>query len=399
MKRILFLAHRIPYPPNKGDKIRSFHEMQALSTEYEIDLITFVDSKSDLVYRNNLSNLCNDIYIYYLNKIIGLAWALIFFILGKSLSEGYYFNLWVFFRVRSLIKRKNYEVIFCYSAQVAQYVLKLNNKKRIMDYVDVDSDKWLQYSRQKKFPLNILYKIESRRLLKYEKKISKRFSLSIFSTDTERNIFEKHSSNENITVINNGVDSEYFYPIDAKKENALVFVGAMDYFPNIDAVTWFTHNVFLDLVKKIPDLIFYIVGSYPTREIKELSKLSKNIIITDFVNDVRPYLAKAKFAVMPIRIARGIQNKILEAMAMTIPVIINEKLYNSLSNLNRKDIFIYKDAEELSQIIINNIDDNERLSQIGNKLRKYVIKNYCWDVNLNLMKNKIRNLDTKCLQI
>ena len=393
MKQLLFLAHRIPYPPNKGDKIRSFHELKALSTDYNIDLITFIDSKSDIVYQNKLFEYCSNIYIYYLNKITGLFYALIFFVIGKSLSEGYYFNFMLYFRLKSLLKEKNYEAIFCYSAQIAQYVLKLRNIKLIMDFVDVDSDKWRQYSTQKKFPLNVIYKIEFKRLLKFEKNISENFLLSFFSTDLESKIFKNHGACGNIHVVNNGVDSQYFHPMDAKKENALVFVGAMDYYPNIDAVTWFVNNVFLHLVEKLPYLIFYIVGSNPTKQIKELGNLNPNIIVTDFVNDVRPYLAKSKFAIMPIRIARGIQNKVLEAMAMAIPVIISEKIYTSLSNLNRNDVFIYKDAEELLQLIINNIDKNEWLSEKGNNLRNYVINNYSWDQNLDYMKSKIKNLE------
>ena len=149
----------------------------------------------------------------------------------------------------------------------------------------------------------------------------------------------------------------------------------------------------LHLVEKLPYLIFYIVGSNPTKQIKELGNLNPNIIVTDFVNDVRPYLAKSKFAIMPIRIARGIQNKVLEAMAMAIPVIISEKIYTSLSNLNRNDVFIYKDAEELLQLIVNNIDKNEWLSEKGNNLRNYVINNYSWDQNLDYMKSKIKNLE------
>ena len=390
MKRILYISHRIPYPPNKGDKIRSFHEIRSLSSEYKVDLVTFVDSKTDNTYKTFLTGYCHEIHTFYINKAIGIICALFFFILGRSLSEGYYFNIRAFFRIRSLINSKEYEAIFCYSAQVAQYVLAYNNRKRIMDFVDVDSDKWKQYSTKMKFPLRIIYKIESRRLLNFEKIISNRFTMSFFSTDLESKIFKDYGAEGEIFVVNNGVDSEYFQPVDTEKEQALVFIGAMDYYPNIDAVTWFINEVFFILLKQLPDLKFYIVGSNPSKEVYDLMNLNPNIIVTGYVEDVRPFLSKSRLAVLPIRIARGIQNKILEAMAMAIPVVINEKLYASLSNLNRNDVFIYKDAEDLSKIILDNIGNENRLIQIGNKMRKYILEYYSWDFHLNMLKDYIK---------
>ena len=392
MIRMLYIAHRIPFPPNKGDKIRSFNELKSFSKEYEIDLLTFVDYKSDLKYKQDLAEICSNIYVYKLHHISGIVRSLLFFIFGKSLSEGFYYRHDVYTKINSLLKKRNYKIIFCYSAQIAQYVLRYEDRLRIMDFVDVDSDKWRQYGRQKKFPLNRVYYIEGQRLLNFEKAISKKFLLSIFSTEQERRIFRNSGASGNIIAINNGVDTEFFSPQHFPKENALVFVGAMDYFPNIDAVQWFTDSVFLPLLRRRPDIKFYIVGSNPVHGVKKLANLSPNIIVTGFVKDVRPYLARSKMAVMPIRIARGIQNKILEAMAMRIPVILNEKLYKTLHPIDKRELFIYRDADDLLDIINNTIDNDSLLMEKGKLLREYVKKNYNWNINITTLKDRISQL-------
>ena len=395
MKRILFISHRIPYPPNKGDKIRSFHELQALSKDYEVDLITFVDMKKDIQYRDKLGEYCSNVYIFRLNKLLGLFKALLFFIAGKSLSEGYYFHYKAKRKIKSLIGSNNYAFIFCYSAQVGQYVAKYNQSTRVMDFVDVDSDKWRQYGEQKKFPFNIIYQIESKRLLACEKAIAENFSLSVFSTEGEINIFKDSGAKGNMVVIRNGVDSGYFRPLMVEKEKALVFVGAMDYYPNIDAVSWFVNKVFLSLLREIPDLKFYIVGSNPTIAVKKLTKLNPNIIVTGYVDDVRPYMARALMAVMPIRLARGIQNKILEAMAMELPVVINDKLYQTLNYPHDNHIFVYDNAQHMKNLILLNLNDPTNLSDMGKKLREFVNESYNWHVNLGLMKNKMMSLPSE----
>ncbi len=393
MQRILFVCHRIPYPPNKGDKIRSFHELQSLSRDYQIDLVTFVDNENDFTYKGELQQFCSRIFVFKLQKIAGIIKALIFFVRGKSLSEGFYFNRHAYKQIDDLINNSSYEFAFCFSAQVGQYLARHQNIKRVMDFVDVDSDKWRQFSQNIKFPFNLIYQMESRRLLKYEKMISQNFSMAIFSTESEVQLFRDTGGNGNIIAINNGVDTKYFSPMNIEKDNAIVFVGAMDYYPNIDAVTWFVENVFLKILEAMPGIKFYIVGSNPSVEVKKMAKLSDNVVVTGFVEDVRPYLAKSRMAVMPVRIARGIQNKILEAMAMELPVVINEKLFQTLNCPDADSIFIYRDAEHLKQIILANFNNDQILFSMGRNLRKFVLENYHWETNLSQMKEQIKSID------
>jgi sugar transferase (PEP-CTERM/EpsH1 system associated) len=302
-------------------------------------------------------------------------------LMGKSYSEGYYY----FRKVRSLVERltetNKYKFIFCFSSQIAKYALY--SKKdiiRIMDFCDVDSDKFLQYSKMKSFPLNLIYKWESKRLAEHDNRISLLFNSSIFITPVEAKIFRTLSGDKTkskIYVIGNGVDFNYFKPIETEKENSLVFTGEMNYYANVDGVQWFCEEVFPEIVKKIPDIKFYIVGRNPTKIVRKLA--SNNVIVTGAVNDVRPYIAKAKMAVIPLRIARGVQNKILEAMAMAIPVVIPENLFSTLDNISKDDVFVYKNREALVNIIIESINNNSLLKSRGMGHRKYVMDNLNWD--------------------
>jgi sugar transferase (PEP-CTERM/EpsH1 system associated) len=376
MEKILFISQRIPYPPNKGCKIRSFHEVKFFAQNYKIDLITFIDDKNDYQYTGRLKQLCDNLYTFPLNKWISLFKGILFLLIGKSASEGYYFSFKVKRLVSQLVNTFKYKFIFCYSSQTAQYALASNTVK-IMDFCDVDSEKFLQYSRKCPFPLKIFYKLESKRLSKYENKIYSLFDKSIFITPAEAAIFKKNRALPKIYTIGNGLDYNYFKPIKAEKKNALVFTGDMSYYANIDGVYWFCKKVFPGVVKKIPDIKLYIVGRNPTKTIKNLE--NTNVIVTGEVPDVRPYLARAKMAVIPLRIARGLQNKVFEAMAMAIPVIISEDLFYPLTNIGRDNIFIYRNKKSLIRIIVESINNDALLEKRGKHHRKYVVNNLNWN--------------------
>lgn len=378
MKRILFISHRIPYPPDKGDKIRSFNEIKYLSQNYLIDIITFIDHPRDYKCVKYLKQYCNELYVYPIRRIFYLIKAAIFFLYGKTLSEGYYFSPQVARKVQELLSANNYKFAFCYSSQIAQYLIDKNIPK-IIDFCDVDSLKWRQYSQRRNFPLNLIFKMEGYRLSKTEKKIYPSFDYSLFSTRTELKIFNPSRSNH-FYVLPNGVDYEYFKPQKMKKLDRLIFFGTMDYYANIDAVVWFSKKVLPLILKKNPEVEFYIVGRHPDNGLINLAKQNKNIVVTGYVEDIRPYVAASKLAVFPLRIARGIQNKILEAMAMEIPVVIPRDIYETFENLDENDVFIYEDEKSMADIILNALDEETLQERLGRNLRNYVKNYHDWNV-------------------
>jgi sugar transferase (PEP-CTERM/EpsH1 system associated) len=325
-RNLLFLSHRIPYPPDKGDKIRSWHLLQHLAREWQVHLGAFVDDPDDWRHAPVLQNICVDVKLQAIQPTSRKLRSLVGLLTGEALSLPYYRDAelaaWVDAKLAS-----GMDAIVVYSSAMAQFVMLANDMPRIMDYVDIDSDKWLQYAKTKTWPMSWLYRREGRCLLDWERKVADRFDAGLFVSETEAADFRKLAPEfaGKIGYYNNGVDAVYFSPDTAYPNlypagvRALVFTGAMDYWPNIDAVTWFVQEVLPELRQKHPDLVFYIVGSRPSPEVRALA--GDAVTVTGRVEDVRPYLAHAAAVVAPLRIARGIQNKVLEAMAMAKTVV------------------------------------------------------------------------------
>ena len=235
-----------------------------------------------------------------------------------------------------------------------------------MDFVDVDSDKWGQYSKHARFPMSWVYALEGRRLADYERKVAETFDHSIFVTEAEAKIFRnKNLHIKNITAISNGVDLDYFSPAFSQRQATrnqqlassiqppetinqqpvIVFTGVMNYFANVDGVVWFTKEILPLIKKEIPEIRFYIVGSNPTKEVLSLA-LDSSVTVTGYVPDTREYLKMATVVAAPLRIARGIQNKVLEAMAMGIPVVATPQAFEGIEAEPGRDLILGEDVRE-----------------------------------------------------
>jgi len=309
--------------------------------------------------------------------------------------------------------------------------------KLIMDFVDVDSDKWTQYSKYARFPKSWIYALEGRRLAGYEGKVAEAFDHCIFVTGAEEKIFKaKNPHIQNVSVVSNGVDLDYFSPsylhqkstidqgpsakerdsstinqqpstIDEPQETSnkqqasinqypatrnqppetsnhqpvIVFTGAMDYYANIDGVAWFTKEILPLIKKEIPAIQFYIVGSNPTKEVLSLSS-NNGVTVTGYVPDTREYLNRATVVVVPLRIARGIQNKILEAMAMGIPVVATPQAFEGIEAKPDRDLILGENVEKIAKGVNKLIKEVSLRKLLGNNARRVIENNYCWAKNL-----------------
>jgi len=397
--KILFLAHRIPYPPDKGDKIRSFNEIKYLSQNHEIHLACLADDLNDLKYTKNLKEYCKIVNIIPL-KLKTAKFKTIFSLLNKKpLSVSYFYSKRLQKIINHLLSTNNYDAIICFSSSMAEYIFQSTNQlinqstKLIMDFVDIDSDKWKQYAEYTKWPFSWIYKLESKRLAQYEKKVAQIFHYSIFVSKKEAKLFYMQNPDiRNILAIPNGVDFDYFNPNQLPTNNQrlttnypmLLFTGAMDYYANVDGVIWFCKKIFPYLIKKYPKLKFYIVGRNPTPSIKKLS--NPNIIITGYVEDIRPYYQKATIYIAPLRIARGIQNKILEAMAMAKPVVSTSKAFEGIEATPNKDLLLADSEKEFIEKITGLLQNPEKRESLGISARQTVEKNYSWQYNLRILE-------------
>jgi sugar transferase (PEP-CTERM/EpsH1 system associated) len=337
MEPLLFLVHRIPYPPNKGDKIRSYHLLQHLARHYAVHLGAFIDDPEDWSHQDKVKALCASTCLLPLHPGRSKRTSLKGLWTGQALTLPYYYQTPLQQWVDAVIPREQIRRIVVFSSSMAQYVERYPQAYRLMDFVDLDSDKWTQYARSKSWPMNQLYRREGRRLLDYERHIAATFDASLFVSAHEASVFCERSphSASKVHWYNNGVDTHYFDPALSHSnpyppaQTALVFTGAMDYWPNAEAVEWFGKTIFPLLRRLRPNLHFYIVGSNPTDSVRQLSS-REGIHVTGRVPEVRPYLAHAHWVVAPLRIARGIQNKILEALAMEKPVMASTQAMEGL---------------------------------------------------------------------
>ena len=391
MDSLIFLAHRLPYPPNKGDKVRSYHFLKHLAERYRLFLGTFVDDPSDWKHVEALRPLCADIQVDAIVPWSKRARSATAFLSGEALTLPYFRSRKLRKWVEEIVPRERVTRAFAFSSPMAQYVLDLPQVRCFVDFVDMDSAKWGDYALRRPWPVSALYKREALRLLAYERYVAARAEASIFVTEEEVNLFRKEVPDcaGRVVAIRNGVDSEYFSPSRnfespfAPGERPIVFTGAMDYWPNIDAVIWFAREVLPRVRSRDPSVRFYVVGMNPDSSVRALAS-DPAAIVTGRVDDVRPYLQHARVVVAPLRVARGIQNKVLEAMAMAKPIVVATASAVALSVRQGVELEVASEAHEFASKVLA-LMDPVRGGRMGNLARSRVLKDYAWPASLNLL--------------
>lgn len=395
MEPLLFLAHRIPYPPNKGDKIRSFHWLKHLSANYTVHLGAFVDDQADWQYSQELARWCGQVELQRLDPRKQKIRSLRGLLSDRALSFPYYYQKNMQRWVDETIAQHDIRKILVYSSPMAQYLpaAHVEQQIRVIDFVDVDSEKWRQYSLRHRGLMKWIYRREANQLLREERRIADQFDVSIFVTKEEAALFNTLSpeTHAKVVSISNGVDIDFFAP-DLNMQNpypndapTLVFTGAMDYWANVDAVTWFATEIFPHIRAQTPRVQFYIVGANPSSEVHKLSKLA-GVTVTGRVEDVRPYLQYCTCAVAPLRVARGIQNKVLEAMAMAKPVVATQDAVDGIELSGELQSAVADDPIAFANLCIATINDQARQT-MGDCGRAVVEARYSWDGKLQALSD------------
>lgn len=388
MQELLYLVHRIPYPPDKGDKIRSYHLLKHLSQRYRVHLGTFIDDEKDRSYLGKVRSLCGETCFVDLYPKTARLRSLRGLLSGQPLTLPYYRDRGLQAWVNRVLETRPIRNILIFSSAMAQYVSHAGTVHRIIDFVDIDSDKWMQYSTTKTWPMSWVYRRESRLLLGYERKIAKDFDGAAFVSEAEATLFKRLAPETaaKVTYFNNGVDADYFSPQNSYPNPypagimTLVFIGAMDYWANIDAVDWFARSIFPTIRAQLPEVEFHIVGARPTTEVVALAGLP-GVTVTGSVPDVRPYLAHASLAVAPLRIARGIQNKVLEAMAMEKIVIASPQAVEGICVHPSQELFVANGESDFAHRIITLLQSGPN-GVIGHAARARVLEDYGWKKGL-----------------
>jgi len=357
---LLYLAHRIPYPPNKGEKIRAWHILLGLAERYRVVLGAFVDDPDDWAHRRALEAVCAEVHLRPLPPLRGALRAAAALAAGGPASVRWFRDSALARWVRGAVRRHAPEAAVIFSSAMMQYAHALPADLPVVaDYVDVDSEKWAAYGARRHGPAGWLYRREARTLAAWEGRMAARARAVVLVSEAEADLFAARAPEcaGRVRAVGNGVDLERFrpdpslpdpYPPDAR---ALVFTGLMDYRPNVDAVRWFAEAVLPRVRAEVPEAAFWIVGARPAEAVRRLERLP-GVRVTGAVPDTRPWLAHAAAAVAPLRIARGVQNKVLEAYAMARPVAATPQAAEGIELPPGAGDWIAGDADGLARRVV-----------------------------------------------
>jgi len=394
-KKILYFTFRFPYPPEKGGyNLRAFCLAKILLKKYKVDLLTLIENKKEEKYLFDLKKIFNQVFYFYHPGFFEYFGALKSFFSTKPLQVGYYFCP----KVASWLKRnyQNYHLIFCSTIRSAEYVLNLPTRK-VIDFVDAIS---FNYSLAKEYAKGfwkLIYFIENQRLLNYEIAVLKKLDLSFIASQKDKEYLIQNSKfkiqnaklktqnsklqdlDAKIVVLPNGVKDEIL-KMEAKfqEKDIISFFGKMDYQPNEDAVFYFANEIFPHLKKEFPQLKFYILGTNPSKKVKKLARL-KDITITGYLPNPYQILQKSKVIVAPIRFGAGIQNKVLEAMALGKAVVLSEVASRGIEGEDSFHFLVAKNPKEFVEKISSLLKDKEKRIFLGKNAKNLILEKYTWE--------------------
>ncbi|MDB5453988.1 MAG: glycosyltransferase group 1 protein [Caulobacteraceae bacterium] len=395
MARVLFLAHRVPFPPDKGDKIRAFNILRHLARSHEVWLGAGADDLSDLQHVEEARRYCRDVHfapLAPLRRAANMAAALA---TGAPLSVARFRHPELEHWTRRVLAEVKPDIIYVYSSAMAQYVLGRAppTSRVVIDFVDCDAEKWRAYSEVARWPLRAVYRREFDRLRAFELDALADADLSLAISTTEQRLLTGFypALAGKLHVVPNGVDLEYYAPCPLRVDSAtIVMCGRMDYAPNAEGAEWFARQVFPQVQARNPEAVFQIVGAAPTAAVRALAR-HPGVNVTGAVPDVRPYLARAAVIVAPLRIARGIQNKVLEAMAVARPLVATPQALDGVAAMPGQDVLVAEDPGDFAQACLEAMTPStaRTLSRNG---RRFVVRHHEWAAQLAALDELIGEL-------
>jgi sugar transferase (PEP-CTERM/EpsH1 system associated) len=397
MSRLLFLAHRIPYPPDKGEKIRAWHILEHLARSWQVECGFLVDDRADLAHLPVLERACAAVeWRPMLNRWNRAARGVLRTRPGRPLTLGWFHEPGLFAWAQQGLAQGRYAAAFVYSSAMAPYVMgpaaKRHRITRVLDMVDVDSEKWRAYAAGAKPPMRQVWAREARTLLDLERRAAREFDRTIFVSAEEARHFAALAPDcaDRLGFVDNGVDLARLDPAVEHPNPyrgaapAIVFVGTMGYRPNVDAVVWFADAVLPRLRAGAPAggaaPEFHIVGANPSPAVQALAQ-REGVHVTGGVPDVRPYVVHAAVSVAPLRIARGIQNKVLEAMALARPVVASPQAFEGVRAEPGRDLLVADGAEAMAEAVRAVIAGEH--PGLGERARAAVAASHDWKATLS----------------
>ncbi|HEY3910167.1 MAG TPA: TIGR03087 family PEP-CTERM/XrtA system glycosyltransferase [Stellaceae bacterium] len=380
--RIFFVCQRVPFPPDRGDKITTFNEIRHLSAAHEVHVFCLGDGARDLDNIPGLRAYAKSVTAFPVNGKRSRLRALAALAAGTPLSVAAFNEAALHQGIRRQFDALRPDLIIVYSCNVAQYAEHFPQVPRIMQFADLDSLKWGQYAARATIPLAWIYAAEQRRLLAYERRIARSFSHALVCTAVEQRDFARLIPGAAVSLVGNGVDLGYFRSEGrSKRPGSMVFTGVMDYLPNVDAVLWLCDEI-LPLVRaSVPAASLTICGSRPTARVRRLAK-QPGVRVTGWVADTRPYLDEAEIFAAPLRMARGIQNKLLEGLAMGLPCVTSIAAWSGTVVAQGEGIVASDDPREFAAQAVRLLRDDSYRASMAQKARAAAERHYRWDAQM-----------------
>ena len=377
--KILVVSHRFPYPPTSGAKIRAFHMIRHLSANHQVTVASLVRTDAEADDAAGIAKHCAAFHMQRVSAPIQALRMVSRVPTSIPSSFGYFYSRSLRRRVQALLERQPFDLIVAHSSSMSAYVEDVRRIPKIMDFCDMDSQKWLEYARYKHFPSSVVYRVEGSKLEREEKRIARLFDLCTVATRAEADTLDRFGTRALVDWFPNGVDSEYFAPSMAPHDpDALVFVGRMDYFPNVECMQRFCAEVLPRVRSVRPRTTLSIVGADPTRDAIALGRLP-GVTVTGTVPDVRPYLHRAALMVAPLNIARGTQNKILEGMATGLPVVTSPVAAGGVDAIDSEHVLVARTPDEQASAILHVLSDPAERRRLAGSARARMLSHHAWD--------------------
>lgn len=376
--KILYVCHRFPYPPQRGGKIRPFNVIKHLSEKHEVIVASLVRSRDEARLSMGLRNYCSDFIMEIVNIPTVMINVLKRLTTRTPYSMAYFYSSNLKKRIQREVARTNFDLIMVHCSSVAQYVEDVVNVPKILDFGDMDSQKWLIYSKVRRFPHKLLFAVEGNRLQRAEADLARKFTYCTCTTVEEMKTLESYNIRVKTGWFPNGVDTEYFKPADEPYErDSICFLGRMDYYPNQESILYFCKHVFPLIRAERPNAKLLIIGADPPHTIRELER-TPGVSVTGSVPDVRPYVQRCAVNVAPLNIARGTQNKILEALAMGVPTVASKVAAGGVDCIPGEHFITESSTEGYVDAVVRLLSDHKERQKFSEAGRARMLSHHNW---------------------
>lgn len=390
-EQLLMIVSRFPYPLDKGDKLRAYYQLRELSKTYRVTLVALTDSKVDQTAKEQVSSYCENLEVISLTWFSKISQMALCIFSKLPFQVGYFYSLKANNKIKQLIKVNDFKYIYNQLIRTSEYTKNIHHIPKVIDYMDALSMGIKRRIELQPTYKKWLFKIEAKRLAKYEREIFDYFEYKTIISEQDKKLIQ-HPEASDIVCIPNGIDESFFNFVPITKDAELVFTGNMSYPPNIEATKYLSEHI----LPRLPNSKLLISGASPAPAVKEIANSNISIELTGWVDDIRTSYARGKVFVAPMFIGTGMQNKLLEAMAMGLPCITTSLANDAIKGIHGTHIFVADTKEEFVKTIQELLANEVLREQIGQNAKAYVQQNFSWEIStakLVEIFNSVKNIN------